>query len=357
MIPNGTAYENFPPFANSGTRSAPAEAKYAQGMVPADTFPAEWANYFFHGATAGITRLNADTGSIKKEINNVLSDRGITPDATSDTQLLQAIDKIFTVQVSGNYAPHSVRNGQRFFINANQAITITLPAGDIGDVLYFINSSQFTATIAGNKLLAGETLSLIYNGATGWLSVLTKSAAIDVVYPVNKGIYVQFPQQESPQKLWPWTTWQEVNYDGAFFRASGTNANKFIEKTDSLVKQSQSTAKNGLTFSGTKSTISVSGGNHNHNGNTGKKDLSHSHSYWLGSSGGGGDQYPKGYYSTNESWGKNTGEANVSMDHSHSIPYSGNLSMSGTFTPSGSISGDDETRPTNYTIRVWKRIA
>ena len=36
--------------------------------------------------------------------------------------------------------------------------------------------------------------------------------------------------------------------------------------------------------------------------------------------------------------------------------YSGNLSMSGSFTPSGTISGDSETRPNNYTVKVWKRI-
>lgn len=53
--------------------------------------------------------------------------------------------------------------------------------------------------------------------------------------------------------------------------------------------------------------------------------------------------------------------------------YSGDLSLSGKFTPAGSISGGsytftgdndntssdggDEARPSNYTIRVWKRIA
>ena len=79
MVPNGSAYSNYPSFANNGTKTPPGgsteSAKYALGMVPADTFPAEWANYLVHGATAGITRLNADTGSIKKEINTVLSDR------------------------------------------------------------------------------------------------------------------------------------------------------------------------------------------------------------------------------------------------------------------------------------------
>ena len=95
MIPNGTPYINYPPFANNGSKTPPGgsteSAKYALGMIPSDTFPAEWANYLFHGATEGVTRLNADAGSMKKEINNVLSEASITPDAQVNTQLFAAI--------------------------------------------------------------------------------------------------------------------------------------------------------------------------------------------------------------------------------------------------------------------------
>lgn len=97
MVPNGSAYANYPSFANNGTKTppggSPESAKYALGMVPADTFPAEWANWLFHGATAGITRLNADVGSIKKEINSLLAAYNITPDASVFNQLYQAIEK------------------------------------------------------------------------------------------------------------------------------------------------------------------------------------------------------------------------------------------------------------------------
>lgn len=95
MIPNGTPYDNYPSFANSGTRTPPGgsteSAKYALGMVPADTFPAEWANWLFHGATAGITRLNTDTASIKKELNTLLSCSGMTGSADCYSQVYEAI--------------------------------------------------------------------------------------------------------------------------------------------------------------------------------------------------------------------------------------------------------------------------
>ncbi len=100
MVPNGSAYANYPSFANNGAKTppggSPESAKYALGMVPADTFPAEWANWLFHGATAGITRLNTDVGSIKKEINSVLAAYNVTPDATVYNQLYTAIEKRLT---------------------------------------------------------------------------------------------------------------------------------------------------------------------------------------------------------------------------------------------------------------------
>lgn len=123
MVPNGSAYANFPSFANNGTKTPPGgsteSAKYALGMVPADTFPAEWANYLFHGATAGITRLNSDTGSIKKEINTVLACENITPDAESCSQLYCALTKIRDEAVALAYPVGTV------YMNAKCA---TLPA-------------------------------------------------------------------------------------------------------------------------------------------------------------------------------------------------------------------------------------
>ena len=95
MVPNGTAYADFPSFADSGTRTAPGSAKYAQGYLPGETYPAEWANYFMHGATSGITRLNADTVSIKKELNSILAAYGIANDADAYDQLLSVINKIY----------------------------------------------------------------------------------------------------------------------------------------------------------------------------------------------------------------------------------------------------------------------
>lgn len=89
-----TPFDSFPSFGNGGSRSAPGDAKYALGFVPADTFPAEWANYFFHGATKGVSDLNSAVTSLWNEMASVLSNYNITPDATDNDQLLECLAKL-----------------------------------------------------------------------------------------------------------------------------------------------------------------------------------------------------------------------------------------------------------------------
>ena len=88
-----TPFDNFPSFGNAGARQAPGDAKYAQGFLAADTLPAEWANYFFHGSTKGISDLNTAVRSIWLELSSVLTAYNITADASQTDQLYQAIEK------------------------------------------------------------------------------------------------------------------------------------------------------------------------------------------------------------------------------------------------------------------------
>lgn len=88
-----TPFDNFPSFGNAGARQAPGDAKYAQGFLAADTLPAEWANYFFHGSTKGISDLNTAVRSIWLELSSVLTAYNITADASQTDQLYKAIEK------------------------------------------------------------------------------------------------------------------------------------------------------------------------------------------------------------------------------------------------------------------------
>lgn len=130
--------------------------------------------------------------------------------------------------------------------------------------------------------------------------------------PIN-ATYVQYPQCKSPQEIWFTTTWTELNYSGAFFRASGGNA---------------------AAFNGGKQGQSIQ--SHNHTGNT-STNGNHAHTI--------GFAY--------EFYGDENGYRNVTNRGSTWTSEAGNHSHS--FTTN--YTGGDETRPANYTIRVWKRTA
>ena len=222
----------------------------------------------------------------------------------------------------------SVSDNTIIRITAGQSISVILEdCVKLGCTVTFINSTAITHTLSCNSV-AAKKLSTIQPNAffkIAW----NGSKWQNIVAPgVGKRI-TQYPQEEAPTDVYPCTSWQEISYDGAFFRAAGGNAADFIEKSGVLSKQEQTTSVNGLraTFYGKESTTSKDG-LHRHYFNYDPKTTS----------GGAGAVLNRG---SSVQWTNEAGE------HSHS------------FTPSGTISlaGDMETRPDNYTIKIWKRTA
>ena len=154
----------------------------------------------------------------------------------------------------------------------------------------------------------------------------------NVIYPVGV-TYTQYPKQKDPNELWGnFSTWEELDFDGAFFRASGGNAAAFIEEGDTLTKQAQATAKNGLNLN------SKSDGT----GTADKTDSqgSHSHNATVASRGLDGGSNTVACI---ESWGSWTsGRIQSASAHTHNIYLA---------------STDAETRPENFTVKIWKRTA
>lgn len=154
------------------------------------------------------------------------------------------------------------------------------------------------------------------DGKVKWVKVtdVNGKAIIDMVWPIGV-IYTQYPRQKSPQELFPNTTWVEVNYDGAFFRASGGNAAAF------------NGGKQGELVGSHSDSVTVTGGDHRH-------------PYSFSDTQNSGDpDKPVMYDNSNNKYTGYTG-------------YSGDLSMSGTVSHEAK-----ENRPANYTIRIWKRTA
>lgn len=119
-----TTFDNFPSFGNAGPRQAPGDAKYALGFVAADTLPAEWANYFFHGATKGVSDLNSAVRSLWLEMNSVLEAENVTPDANVNNQLLEALNKI---KAEAILAAHPV--GSLYWTSSSENPAITFGGG------------------------------------------------------------------------------------------------------------------------------------------------------------------------------------------------------------------------------------
>ena len=154
-----------------------------------------------------------------------------------------------------------------------------------------------------------------------------KPSVFNLIYPVGV-TYTQYPQQASPNELWgEFSTWEVIDYDGAFFRAEGTNANAFIEKTDNLVKQVDQNKAH---------SHSASGMNQNSQGSFMIHDGAD-----IGSI--------SGFVKERIGWTNYRGDsdqesyAGVRMDISHTH----------TIKPDGG----NEARPANYTMRIWVRTA
>lgn len=164
-------------------------------------------------------------------------------------------------------------------------------------------------------------------------------AIFDLVRPVGD-VYVQYPQQANPNELWgAFSTWQVVNYDGAFFRAEGTNANAFIEKTDVLSKQAGQNLSHNHIFT-PKGTI-------NNKVLTGRIGVTAR--YILPQEG------IVKYGSDTHHWSVKGGDSGptdriIEIDASHAHNFVGSIDFT-------DYSGSSECRPDNYSVRIWKRTS
>ena len=263
---NVTTFDNFPPFATNGSRNMNTEsAKYQVGFLEGETFPAEWANYLFHGATKGVSDLNTAVQSIWKENINVIQGSGQTPSPSDNTQLKTAIELMIQNAV--------------LTANAQVLAQAKLDAHPVGSLYW---SSKPTDP------------SILFGGT--WVRIKDKFI------------------------------WAKGDSD----TANATGGSKTVTlSVNNLPSHSHYFTSNGTisggsySFSGTTGTVNVSGGNHRHN-------LSHNVSSWEHSWDAPSPKSPRTLGSGDY--------AKIIFIDTYHTEYSGNLSMSGSFTPQGSVS-------------------
>ena len=100
--------------------------------------------------------------------------------------------------------------------------------------------------------------------------------------------------------------------------------------------------------------ITVTGGNHNHSfsGNTSENGY-HSHYFQVNNT-----QNRPGGYTTAYDSGTKSFDQYTSSSGSHTHSFSGETNYSGNLSMTGNVSHETiENRPSNYTMRIWKRIS
>ena len=229
-------------------------------------------------------------------------------------------------------------NGTNFFTDENLTIPATIGTDekvrDTGNqtsggvkiyegVTYSNNDTQALATREDNPV---DGALMKWDAAKKKLVSANISVQFDLAWPIGV-TYVQYPQQASPMDLWgDFSKWEVINYDGAFFRAEGGNADAFIEESGVLSKQA------GQNLSHTHSIT------HSHS----ITDPGHTHGIPTASQ----DKHNGGYNDHGYSFEGNNSTTNSTT----------NITVD-SFEGNSDSSGGNENRPENYTIRVWKRTA
>lgn len=248
------------------------------------------------------------------------------------------------VSVTASCNTGSIGYDKTIVIKASAPCILELGEGAYTGVqVKIINSTQHDHAVRGttargedSTLKAGQIQSIIWNG----------SAWEGLSCPRIDEVYVQFPQQSAPQDLYICTKWTEISYDGAFFRASGGNAEAFIEKSGVLSMQESQNKEHSHGMD--------SAGNHKHG--RGNMEITGSISGLGVTMGASGACYISSAYAGANPRVTSDSDART-ITFAASRTWTGNTSENGSHSHTVHNDGGNEARPSNFTIRVWKRIA
>lgn len=237
----------------------------------------------------------------------------------------------------------SVSDNTIIRITAGQSISVILEdCVKLGCTVTFINSTAITHTLSCNSVAANKLstiqpnafFKIAWNGSK-WQNIVAPG--------VGKRI-TQYPQEEAPTDVYPCTSWEEISYNGAFFRASGGNAADFIEKSGVLSKQSGQNLKHSHSASSGSMSANSSGFFTPGQGICVSVNGESQRPAWpTGACTGSPITVHGGNKIGDGRWIGYIDNAGINVQHTHKISVNND--------------GGDESRPDNYTIRVWKRTA
>lgn len=99
MIPSLSQEELTQYASDAQTIQQPQGADYTQGVKAGKTIPAKWWNWLFSASTKRIVQARSDANNMLTELKNVVTDAGLTPSGSDNTQLAQAVEAKVETQV------------------------------------------------------------------------------------------------------------------------------------------------------------------------------------------------------------------------------------------------------------------
>lgn len=96
-------FPTFPVFGENGTRIAPGgsteSAKYAEGYIQGEAFPAEHENWLMYQSSSAITAMNRVLTSVETELANLVTGGGGTPNINNSGQVKAAVEYLRDIPV------------------------------------------------------------------------------------------------------------------------------------------------------------------------------------------------------------------------------------------------------------------
>ena len=286
-----------------------------------------------------------------KITSNIVNKGGLSTREVNNN-IISAFGKMRAIAISVDETTSQIEYDAKLYINAESSIQLTLSAATYyGCVVSIINTTNLTHTLSctylnveNQYIQPNSTIELIWEGDY-WSNISA---------PTIGEFVVQYPQEKSPTEIYPCTTWQEVNYNGAFFRTYKENVSDEFISNGTLTPQSYKTAVNGLTFSGQEVETEKQSTRPSYS-----KEISHSHPITMKVDSIRNQTSNDCLFAVGISGSQSTIKANVAYTNTGYLNFSGSTSgkHKHSATPTGTVtSTDTETRPVNYTVKVWERI-
>ena len=164
------------------TIQEPQGADYTKGVSVGKTIPAKWWNWLFNAVTKRASQSKTDAQNMLDEIKNVVTDAGLTPDASDSTQMAQAVVAKADAEID-----KYVYNKQGFFADWMTVSTPPVPAGHtLGTRVSIDGSVAYRITRQSSTMTNSFTITINSTGAT-WGPVAT----VNLLQYVHSGYSMQ----------------------------------------------------------------------------------------------------------------------------------------------------------------------